>query len=441
MYRPLNEDGEEMIAPGEERDFLVGRGGDHLFCPFECDDCSFWRLTGRAADRAIPGDRVLQAYIRRALLDAFWSRRPGTVYGLSNLFAEQVTVGERFGFPMFDAPGPFGIAYDSGMRTALGILSRGQRPGRHEATMKFSAIRKARSVHTDVYNASARGVEGALVWRSDRTRFVATTAPSDGGWFNSFMVGFKARVGERRKQDAAIPIGVMVLKQRLLEDEWKEAVEDNDLVAQRKTAERAAFYLFLYCGSLRGFEGPKVVLSDLRRQIASPGSPLAQRHTPHVGLPLAGRFKARSQEQRTIMIPIAYKTASGLEPGLWAERLVESLERSGVTTGWAFQNSTGDQKRMSDFEDDFYDRLLRIQQLDPSLFTEGTDIMEDFQLARSHRRGATTRATAAGVLGTDIDWVNRWNVGADQNSSGPMRVLYSDRIQLIDVYLRFSAAL
>ena len=255
------------------------------------------------------------------------------------------------------------------------------------------------------------------------------------------MVGFKARVGERRKQDAAIPIGVMIVKQRLLEDEWNAAIEDNDRAAQRLAAERAAFYLFLYCGSLRGFEGPKVVLGDLRRQIVAPGSPLARRHPPLVGLPLTGRFKARSQEQQTIMIPIAYRTASGLEPGLWAGRLVEVLEHFGITSGWAFQTPDGEQMRMSDFEDDFYERLLRVQQIDPTLFTEGTDIMEDFQLSRSHRRGATTRATAAGVQGTDIDWINRWNIGADQGASGPMRVLYSDRVQLIDVFLRFSAAL
>ena len=234
-----------MIAPGEETDFLEARAGDHLFCPFECDICSFWRLRGHEPDASKPADAVLQAYIRRASLDAFWSRRPGTVYGLNNLFAEQVEVGEYFGFPMFPPLGPFGPGYESGMRQALGILRRSQRPGRHEPKMKYSSVRKARSLHTDVYNASAQGAEGALVWRSERTRVVATKAPTDTGWFTSFMVGFKARVGERRKQDAAIPIGVMVLKQRLLEDEWKEALENGDLTAQRRIAEHAAFYLFL----------------------------------------------------------------------------------------------------------------------------------------------------------------------------------------------------
>ena len=208
------------MAPGEERDFLEARGGDHHFSPFECDDCCFWRLTGREPTLSDETDYQLQGYIWRANLDAFWSRRPGTVYGLGNLFEEQVRVGEHFGFQMFEPLGPFGLAYDSGMGAALGILMRSQQPGRHEAKMKFSAARKARSVHTNVYNASAKGVEGTLVWRSEKTHFVATTAPTDTGWFTSFMAGYKARVGERRKQDAALPIGAMVLTQSLLEADW-----------------------------------------------------------------------------------------------------------------------------------------------------------------------------------------------------------------------------
>lgn len=89
-----------------------------------------------------------------------------------------------------------------------------------------------------------------------------------------------------------------------------------------------------------------MVLGTLRKQIVAPGSAEAQHYQPHVGLPLVGRFKARSQEQLDIMIPVAYRTASGLEPGLWAERLVEVLEKFGITIGWAFQTFNGDQMRM-----------------------------------------------------------------------------------------------
>jgi hypothetical protein len=380
-------------------------------------------------------------YIRRANLDAFWSRRPGTVNGLVRLFLEQVEVGETFGFDMFEPPGFFSEKYASGMKAAVGVLARSQKPGRHEAKLKFSSARKARTVHTDVYQAMARAVEKALVWRSERTRFVATESPTDSAWFNAFMTGFKSRVGERRKQDAAISIHVMLAKQALLEQEWSQAVADGDLEERREIAENAAFFLFLFCGSLRGFEGPKVMLRELRTQIVEPNTPEAARLTPHVGLPLSGRFKARSQEQQTILIPIAYRTASGLEPGKWARRLVEVLEEFGVTRGWAFQSEEGEQRSMHSFEDKFLELLLRVQQEEPELFPGAVKITEDFHLGRSHRRGATSRATAAGVTDSDIDWINRWNIGADASASGPMRVLYADRTQQIETFIRFSAAL
>jgi hypothetical protein len=420
---------------------MEARAGDHLFCPFECDGCSFHRLRGEAPDPQSHQDQILLSYIRRANLDAFWSRRPGTVNGLLRLFVEQVEVGEAFGFDMFDPPGFFSEKYASGMKAAVGVLARSQKPGRHEAKLKFSSARKARTVHTDVYQAMARAVEKALVWRSERTRFVATDSPTDSAWFNAFMIGFKSRVGERRKQDAAISIHVMLAKQALLEEEWMQAVADGDLEAQREIAENAAFFLFLYCGSLRGFEGPKVMLRELRAQIVEPNTPAAARLTPHVGLPLSGRFKARSQEQQTILIPIAYRTASGLEPGIWARRLVSSLQGFGVTRGWAFQTEAGEQRAMQSFEDKFLELLLRVQQLEPELFPGTVDITEDFHLGRSHRRGATSRATAAGVAESDIDWINRWNIGADSSASGPMRVLYADRTQQIETFIRFSAAL
>jgi hypothetical protein len=428
------------MAPGEEADFLVAREGNHLFCPFECDECCFHRLRGKSSVADNDGDNTLLAYIRRANLDAFWARRPGTISGLRMLFREQVEVGEAFGFEMFPPLGPFGRNYQSGMGAAIGILARSQRPGRDEDKLKFSSARKARTVHTNVYAVSARGAEGSMAWRSERARFVATTSPTETTWFNAVMTGMRARMGERTKQDAAISIAVMKCQQELLEEAWRQALEQGDTQEQRRVAEHGAFFLFLYCGSLRGFEGPKILLTSLREQIVTPGSARAEREPPHVGLTMLGRFKARSQEQRSILIPVAYETASGLLPGLWAERLVEILEAAGIRTGWAFQDAEGEQRSMSYFNDTFYQLLLEIQGTSPELFPGELDIVEDFHLSRSHRRGATTRATEAGVSGSDIDWINRWNEGRGQGS-GPMRVVYSDRTQLMEVFLRFSRAL
>jgi hypothetical protein len=224
----------------------------------------------------------------------------------------------------------------------------------------------------------------------------------------------------------------MLEKQKRLEEEWQLVKESGSPQEQRRVAVQGAFFLFLYCGSLRGFEGPKVLLARLRDQIVAPGSLRAQREALHVGLTMLGRFKARSQDQRSIFIPIANETASGLQPGVWAERLVQTL--------WAFQNADGEQLNMAAFSDKFYTLLLEIQEASPELFPGELDVVEDFHLSRSHRRGATTRATEAGVSGTDIDWINRWNLGTDQGS-GPMQVVYSDRTQLMEVFLRFSRAL
>lgn len=428
-----------MLAPGEEKDFEEGRPGDHLFCPFECDYCSFYRLRKMMPIEQNDEDMRLLRFIRRANLDAFWSRRPGTIYNLNNLFAEQIEVGESFGFEMFPEMGPFPTAYESGMKAAIGILWRSKRPGRHESTMKYSAVRKARSLHTDLYNATGHHAEKASTWRSDKARFVSTRAPTESEWFNRFMTGLKARIGERRKQDAAIPIEVMVALQGTLDEDWETAIAAKDVDAQRNLAEHGAYYLLSYCGSLRGFEGPKANLGFTRKQIVRPDTETGL--APHIGLSLTGRFKARSQHTQTILIHIAYRTFSNLQPGIWTERLIETLGSRGILDGWMFQDIEGEQLKMSHFEDDFYDRLARVYQRQPALFTEGINISEDFHLARSFRRGATTRATAAGVSAEDIDYINRWNIGSDASISGPMRVLYSDKRQLINAFLRFSLSL
>ncbi len=385
-------------------------------------------------------DDSLLAFIRRANLDAFWSKAPDTVRGLRSLFWEQVEVGDVFGFQMFQPMGPYGAFYDSGIRTALGVLWRSQKPGRHEEKQKYSSARKAWTVHTDVYRASARAIEGTLVWRSERGRFVATTAPSDSEWFASFMSGFRSRVGERRKQDAAISIEVMLEIQALFEEDWEE-VRDRGIQQQREVAEAAVFMIVGYVASLRGFELPKTVLTDLRRQVFLTADPALPDMPPHIGWPLRGRFKARSRAIQELLVFVAAETASGLKPGLWTSRLLSVLDQLDVRHGWLFQDQHGNARRMMTFAPAFYEKLLQVRDRKPSLFPEGINILEDYHLARSMRRGATTRATNAGVSKEDIEWINRWSTGGEELSSGPMRVTYADRRQLLETYLRFSLAL
>jgi hypothetical protein len=69
------------------------------------------------------------------------------------------------------------------------------------------------------------------------------------------------------------------------------------------------------------------------------------------------------------------------------------------------------------------------------------DVLDAYGLARSLRRGATTRAQAAQVPQDVIDWVNRWNIGEDDVVHGPMRVVYLERKQMMETFLAFSLAL
>jgi hypothetical protein len=86
------------------------------------------------------------------------------------------------------------------------------------------------------------------------------------------------------------------------------------------------------------------------------------------------------------------------------------LENCGIRDGWVFQRN-GKQMRMSEFGPYFFDMLLEIQKDRPDLIHSDIDVLEDFGLARSEQRGATTRAQIVKVPKDIIDWVNIWNIG------------------------------
>jgi hypothetical protein len=96
---------------------------------------------------------------------------------------------------------------------------------------------------------------------------------------------------------------------------------------------------------------------------------------------------------------------------------------------------------MSDFNEIFYDNLYDIQQRLPGLISEDTDVADDFHLARSFRRGTTTRAQLANVPESVVEWVNRWGTGTEILVKGPMRIIYSERKLMLEHYLWFPRAL
>ena len=97
VAKPENDEGMSWIKRKDEGRFLSARNGDCLAAPFQCEYCWVVNLTGREAKASSLGDRRLCGYIRRANLDIFWSREPGTVGGIMSALKKGRRLSEELG--------------------------------------------------------------------------------------------------------------------------------------------------------------------------------------------------------------------------------------------------------------------------------------------------------------------------------------------------------
>ena len=93
---------------------------------------------------------------------------------------------------------------------------------------------------------------------------------------------------------------------------------------------------------------------------------------------------------------------------------------------------------------ELHEMIHRIKETNPSLIPEGIIIDDRYNLYRSFRRGATTRAKENGVSEPVIEMNNRWR--KFQNKQGslpnlPMSQLYTDIRQSFKTKLKFSQSL
>ena len=210
----------------------------------------------------------------------------------------------------------------------------------------------------------------------------------------------------------------------------------------RMIAEWGCYYTFSFCHSLRGWETVKATITEFRNQIVDEDRAVELGVPAHIGLPLFGRFKRCGNSNTHMLCMMAGNTASGLSPLKWSKRLLRVIdEDGGPVSDWLFQRPNGSRKMMNDFADMFYDNLSSIQLARPDLIPANEDVLESYALARSFRRGATTRAQIANVPEDVVEWVNRWGTGQEVLVKGSMRVIYSERTQMLDHFLKFSIAL
>ena len=94
--------------------------------------------------------------------------------------------------------------------------------------------------------------------------------------------------------------------------------------------------------------------------------------------------------------------------GRWMDRLGKMLVRRGWNNGFVFRTEKGRQARISDYNDEFVERLGRVRMSKPHFFEPNLMLGDAYNLKRSLRRGSTSEATNNGVPREVIELHNRW---------------------------------
>ena len=150
--------------------------------------------------------------------------------------------------------------------------------------------------------------------------------------------------------------------------------------------------------------------------------------------------------ERNLIVVLANKTVGGLEIRKWIQLLTGLLKAEGkdIEVGPAICNKDGFMLERWKLNGELHAALSKLQDKGRGAIPVGIDIDDRFNLYRSFRRGATTRAKEQEVPESTIEMNNRWRKW--QNKQGglpnlPMSQLYVEISQALVSKLRFSKSL
>jgi hypothetical protein len=414
-----------------------------LSSPFQCDCCWFANISHRDANDWFAEDARKLAYIRRVNLDVMWAREPATVLSTYNTLKKAKKASEELGFEHVKIQvGPWPVKDTCGFQIAIEMLRQSQGKGRNDASyVQFDSIRKTRSAYANAYSGGPVRCMDNRRLRSDKGQMMAfVSGPTDSQLFTMFMSGCEKRMGRMVKQDLGISIEML----RAMLEEYEKELEDAEVGIGRKRfiVVCAAAFVILWAGALRGGE---VFLLEASEFVKRRNDGRDSKTHGHCVIPLMGRFKQESGE-RNLLIVLANKTKGGLEVRKWVDLLTGLLkaEGKGSEVGPALCNEDGYLLERWRLNGELHSMLTRVQHSRGVLIPDSIDIEDRFNVYRSFRRGATTRAKEQGVDEQTIEMNNRWRKW--QNKQGslpnlPMSQLYVELSQALTSKLRFSASL
>ena len=421
-------------------DFNVARNGDHLLTPFECETCVFLKLTHRLPLGTSHTDNLLLMNIKRALLDAMWSRESSTVEANRRRVEKQLKFSKSLGLGgPYVQPSPFPSWDHAGYEVAIGILMYSLTPGRHSKShCQFSTIRSLRAAYSNQVRASSVAAWDNLSLSSSKGIYQKVSRDVAGSyWFSKFIEGLQARMGTIYKPNRG-------LSQKLLRSFFKEVqlvIEDqNELVDQHDWIVFYTYTVISYVLSLRGNEALLLDLRTLNREWTMMPEDLAI-------IPLLGRLKGEAGDTLH-RLPTVRETNSGIKIYEALQDLLKVKARFNFKDGPAISDIHGHVLTSKALNEKFHEVLIQLYRDDRQLFPieikSEMDIKNEYMCYRSFRRSSDTQALNAGVSAVDIEVVNRWSVEEKSKSKKanlPMIHHYAQVDLLVGPFKRYTKAM
>ena len=426
----------------DEDRFQKARSGDMLCVEFQCDVCWFLNLKKRLPNQTSLVDKLLLPYIRRVNLDIMWSRKCSTVVNNYRVTMKRKNAALELGLkPQFEPRGPWPISDGQGFQTALEMVRQSREPGKNDKLyQQLDTICKFRTVGTNEYESSPSATNDVMFIGDGGRVFRTTTAPTQSKLFARFMRGCEKRMGRLVIQNKALDIKIL---QRLLLNYELELFSTKTSASRKRWIKVVtAYFVISYVGALRGSEGLMLEATSLAKYIDEGRN----EESPYVLATLLGRFKGETGE-RNVMLPLAATSKSGIKTRVIVDRLVEVLKKEGKTTGElapAICHTTGLSISRTELNNEFISELEKIQESHPQLIAKAVDVAGTYNIYRSLRRGATSRATAVGLGQPEIERNNRWRKFQTRSGSMPrmrMHDVYIDIKLALNSYLLFSSSL
>ena len=424
--------------PREKLMYTHGRNGDHLVTPFQCDLCHFRNLYFRNPNILSACDKKALIAIRRANIDAFWSRSPGTVNNTRTGVKRMIAINEdTFGMPdLFPSMGPHPLEDNWGMGLAIVMLHKSLDKGRYRSTVQFETVRKLRAAYSNVWGASKHTMTQGVMAR-DVMKIFVTNCPSHCLWFERFIKGMHCRMGDERRPDVALSRMVMLLMMEYANMDYQSSI----LVDRKRFIARASlFYLSTFLGGLRGEEVPRII----RKYFIMLNKESQVHVLPHCVLPLYGSFKGEGGVARCFVLRVSSKTKNGFDMLKWVDRVAE--HENDTKNLYLFSDEQGRKESPSYVYEPYMHSLLkRVQDKRPDLIPAIIDVEDAYGISRSGRRGGTTNAQNASNADCgkeDIERNNRWRKldrAGTRQAGMSMIQLYTDTLQSLESELRFSA--